>query len=34
MGSPAKVIRELSDAEKESIKKSALDYIESANNHK
>lgn len=34
IGSPAKVIRELSEAEKENIKKSALDYIESANNHK
>ena len=34
MGSPAKVIRELSDEEKESIKKSALDYIKSAENHK
>ena len=34
MGSPAKVIRELTDSEKESIRKSALDYIESAKKHK
>lgn len=34
MGSPAKVIRELTDKEKESIKKSAVDYIESAKRHK
>ncbi|QJA09436.1 gamma carbonic anhydrase family protein [Romboutsia sp. CE17] len=34
MGSPAKVIRELSDEEKESITKSALNYVENANKHK
>ena len=34
MGSPAKVIRELTDAEKESIRKSAIDYIESGKKHK
>ena len=34
MGSPAKVIRELTDKEKESIKKSALDYIESSRKHR
>lgn len=34
MGSPAKVIRELSDIEKENITNSALKYIETANNHK
>ena len=34
MGSPAKIIRELSDIEKENIVKSALKYIETANNHK
>ncbi len=34
MGSPAKVIRELSDIEKENLVKSALKYIETANNHK
>ena len=34
MVSPAKVIRELSDEEKESITKSALNYVENANKHK
>lgn len=34
MGSPAKVIRELSNEEKENLIKSALKYIETANNHK
>lgn len=34
MGSPAKVIRNLSDIEKENITNSALKYIETANNHK
>lgn len=34
MGSPAKVIRELSDIEKENLVKSALKYIETANNHR
>lgn len=34
MGSPAKIIRELSDIEKENLVKSALKYIETANNHK
>ena len=34
MGSPAKVIRELTDVEKESIRKSAIDYIESGKKHK
>lgn len=34
MGSPAKVIRELSDIEKENLVKSALKYIETANSHK
>ena len=34
MGSPAKVIRNLSDIEKENIINSALKYIETANNHK
>ncbi len=34
MGSPAKVIRELSQEEKENLTKSALKYIKLANNHK
>lgn len=34
MGSPAKVIRELSNEEKENLIKSALKYIGTANNHK
>lgn len=34
MGSPAKVIRELSDEEKQNLVKSALKYVETANNHK
>lgn len=34
MGSPAKVIRELTQAEKDSIIKSAVDYVENANHHK
>lgn len=34
MGSPAKVIRELSEEEKENLIKSALKYVETANNHK
>lgn len=34
LGSPAKVIRELTEAEKEDIVKSAVDYVQSANNHK
>lgn len=34
LGSPAKVIRELSQEEKDSILKSAADYVETANNHK
>ena len=34
MGSPAKVIRELSDEEKENLTKSALKYVKLANNHK
>lgn len=34
IGSPAKVIRELSDIEKENLVKSALKYIETANNHR
>lgn len=34
MGSPAKVIRELTHEEKENLKKSALKYVETANNHK
>jgi len=34
MGSPAKVIRELSEEEKESLTKSAIKYVKLANNHK
>lgn len=34
MGSPAKVIRELSEQEKENLTKSALKYVELANHHK
>jgi carbonic anhydrase/acetyltransferase-like protein (isoleucine patch superfamily) len=34
MGSPAKVISELSDEEKENLTKSALKYVKLANNHK
>ncbi|MBQ6631600.1 MAG: gamma carbonic anhydrase family protein [Romboutsia sp.] len=34
MGSPAKVIRELSQEEKENLTKSALKYVNLANNHK
>ena len=34
MGSPVKVIRELSEQEKDNITKSALKYVELANNHK
>ena len=34
MGSPAKVIRELSQEEKENLTKSALKYVKLANNHK
>ena len=34
MGSPAKVIRELSEEEKENLTKSALKYVKLANNHK
>lgn len=34
MGSPARVIRELNEDEKENLKKSALKYVETANNHK
>lgn len=34
MGSPAKVIRELSDEEKENLTNSALKYVKLANNHK
>ena len=34
MGSPAKVIRELSEQEKENLTKSALKYVKLANNHK
>ncbi len=34
MGSPAKVIRELSEVEKENLTKSALKYVKLANNHK
>lgn len=34
MGSPAKVVRELSEEEKQNLVKSALKYIETANNHK
>ncbi len=34
MGSPAKVIRELSDKEKENLVESALKYVELANNYK
>jgi len=34
MGSPAKVIRELTEEEKQSLTKSALDYVVYAQNHK
>ena len=34
MGSPAKVIRDLTEEEKKSLTKSAMNYIETANNHK
>ena len=34
MGSPAKVIRELSEEEKENLTKSAIKYVKLANNHK
>lgn len=34
LGSPAKVVRELTQEEKDSIMKSAVDYVEAANNHK
>ena len=34
MGSPAKVIRELSEEEKENLTNSALKYVKLANNHK
>lgn len=34
LGSPAKVIRELTQEEKDSILKSAVDYVEAANHHK
>lgn len=34
LGSPAKVIRELTQEEKDSIIESAVDYVEAANNHK
>lgn len=34
LGSPAKVIRELTQEEKDSIIESAVDYVETANNHK
>ena len=34
MGSPAKVIRELTEEEKKNLSKSALKYVETANNHK
>ena len=34
MGSPSKVIRELSEQEKENLTKSALKYVKLANNHK
>ena len=34
MGSPAKVIRELSDEDKENLTNSALKYVKLANNHK
>ena len=34
LGSPAKVVRELTDAEKESLKKSALHYVEMGKKHK
>lgn len=34
LGSPAKVIRELTQEEKDSIQKSAVDYVETANHHK
>lgn len=34
LGSPAKVVRELSDKEKEDLKMSALHYVETANKHK
>ena len=34
LGAPAKVIRELSEQEKENLTKSALKYVKLANNHK
>ncbi|HSQ33957.1 MAG TPA: gamma carbonic anhydrase family protein, partial [Peptostreptococcaceae bacterium] len=34
MGSPIKIIRELSEEEKQGLTKSALDYVEFAENHK
>lgn len=34
LGSPAKVIRELSEEEKKNLTKSAMDYIKTANNHR
>lgn len=34
MGSPAKVVRELTDEEKENLTKSAMNYVEMANNHR
>lgn len=34
LGSPAKVVRELTDAEKESLRKSALHYVEMGKKHK
>lgn len=34
MGSPAKVVRELSDEEKENLVQSALKYVKTANNYK
>lgn len=34
MGSPAKVIRELSEEEKQNLVQSALKYVKTANNHK
>ena len=34
MGSPAKVVRELTEEDREKLKVSALNYVEMANNHK
>lgn len=34
MGSPAKVVRELTEEEKQNLTKSAINYIETANNHR